>query len=363
MNFKTRLSVMSWGSVMGVAGLCGLLLTGCTKGDAGGPPPEMAVEVFIEPPSVTIVEETVVAVGTIEAKERVELKPEAAGIIEDIFFTEGQQVNRGDKLFALSSRKEAARLAQAAAEEKLAEANVARARALIGTKAISLQEVDQLESQVAVKSATRQLEQEMMLERQIIAPFHGTLGPRLVSPGQYVTAGTPLATLVDDSTVKVTFRIPERQMALVRPGQEARLAVSAYPDREFAGQVDLISPEVDQATRTVEVRLIAQNKGQLLKPGMFARVELIVGARQHALVVPESAVLASLDRFSVFVIENGVARLTPVQLGTRMPGRIEVKSGIAAGQPIVVSGTQKLVDGMKVIAAEPVASETANGYR
>jgi membrane fusion protein, multidrug efflux system len=316
----------------------------------------MAVEVVIERPMLTEVEDAVLAVGTIEANERVELKPETSGILEEIFFTEGQEVMRGSRLFALASRKEAAKVAQAAAEEKLAEANAARARSLAGTRAISLQEVDQLESQVSVKTATRQLEQEHLLERLILAPFDGTLGPRLVSPGQYVNAGTHLATLVDDSRVKVTFRIPERQLASVRHGQQGRLRLAAYSDRVFVGQVDLISPEVDQSTRTVEVRLLAENGERLLKPGMFARVELVVGSRQHAVVIPEGALIPSLDRFSVYVVEDGVAKLRSVQMGVRMPGRVEVREGLSADDLVVVSGTQKLVDGTRVTASKPVAA-------
>jgi membrane fusion protein, multidrug efflux system len=360
MQLKAPISLFNSARAAGLASLCFSILAGCSQGDAGGPPPEMAVQVVIEQPEVTTVEDTVVAVGTIEANERVELKPEAAGVIESILFTEGRQVRQGEKLFGLASRKEAARVAQAAAEEKLAEANVARARTLIGTRAISQQEVDQLESQVAVKAATRQLEEELLLERSIVAPFDGTLGPRLVSPGQYVNAGTLLATIVDDSKVKVTFRIPERQLALVRQGQQGRLRLGAYNDKSFFGQVDLINPEVDQATRTVEVRLVAPNAEHLLKPGMFARVELVVGSRAKALVIPEGALVPSLENFSVYAVEDGVAKLTPVQLGVRLPGKVEIRDGLSASQPIVVSGTQKLVDGMKVIAAKPSVAHTAS---
>ena len=331
-----------------------LLLAGCGGGGAGGPPPDMATEVVIEKPILTPVEDILAAVGSVEANERVELKPKASGLIETIHFSEGQRVNRGQKLFELDLRKETAGAAQAEAEEKLARANVARARTLAGTKAISQQELEQLENQAAVKAATRQVELELLSERTLVAPFEGVLGPRLVSPGQYVNAGSPLVTLVDDSKVKVRFRIPERQLALVRLGQDGRTRVGAYGDRVFDGKVDLINPEVDEATRTAEVRLAVPNPDSLLKPGMFARVELLVAARPQAVVIPEGALVPSLDQFSVFIVEAGAVKLTPVQLGVRMPGKIEVRGGLSAGQEIVVSGTQKLVDGMKVIAAKTV---------
>lgn len=348
-------SISKAAAVAALAAVLALALTGCGgKGNASAPPPEPPpTEVVIEKPAVAPVEDILSAVGTIEANERVVLKPETPGLIETINFTEGQRVKKGERLFELDSRRENATAAQAEAEEKLAQANIARARTLAGTKAISLQELDQLESQVAVKAATRQVEQVQLSKRAILAPFDGVLGPRLVSPGQYVMTGTSLVTLVNDTQVKVRFRIPERQLALVRLGQEGRLRVAAYPDRVFAGAIDLISPEVDEATRTVELRLIAPNPDALLKPGMFAKVELIAGTRPQAVVIPESALVASLDHFSVYAAQDGRARLRPVKLGVRLPGKAEVREGLSPDQPIVVTGTQKLVDGMKIVAAKP----------
>jgi membrane fusion protein (multidrug efflux system) len=216
--------------------------------------------------------------------------------------------------------------------------------------------VDQLESEVAVKAALTQVERERLIEKTVVAPFDGVVGPRLVSPGQYVTAGTPLATLVDDSRLKVRFQIPERQLSMVRPRQEGRVRVSAYPDKTFRGEIDLIDPEVDPATRSLEVRLVIPNEEGLLKPGLFANVEIVAGVRENAVVIPEGAVVPSLDEFSVYAVENGVAKLRPVTLGVRMPGKVEVREGLSPEQPIVMSGTQKLVDGMKVVASKPLAA-------
>jgi membrane fusion protein (multidrug efflux system) len=336
------------------------VLMGCGKGGGGGPPSDLATEVVIARPSVEPVEETISAVGTVEANERVEVKPETSGLIETVRFVEGQRVQQGETLFELDSRKEAASVAQAEAEEKLARANVSRAQTLMGTKAIAQQEVEQLESQVAVKAALQRLVKERLNERRIVASFDGVLGPRLVSPGQYVTAGTPLVTLVDDSQVKVRFRIPERQLAQVQVGQAGRVAVGAYPARAFVGKVDLINPVVDEATRTAEVRLIVPNEENALRPGMFARVELVVGTHAQAIVIPKSALVPALDRFSVYVVESGRAKLHTVKIGVRLPGKAELREGLSAEQEIVVSGTQKLVDGMKVIGGKPLAEAAAS---
>lgn len=309
----------------------------------------MAIEVALERPALSAVEDTLSAVGTIEPNERVEIRPKAAGAVESIHFVEGQHVNPGAKLLELDSRKETAALAQAEAEESLARSNLARARTLTGTKAISQQELDQLESQVAVRAAARDLERERLAERVLNAPIAGAIGPRLVSPGQYVAMGTPVTTIVDDSKVKVLFHIPERELG----------RVASQGDRVFSGQVDLIDPEVDPSTRTATVRLLVPNPEGLLRPGMFARVELVTSRRENALLLPEGAIVPSLDRFSVFAFEQGRAVSRTVKLGVRLPGKVEILEGLNAGQEVVTSGTQKLVNGMKVVAGKPASAAAA----
>lgn len=326
------------------------LAAGCGKGGAGAPPPEPVVEVAAARPAVTEVEDALPAVGTIEADERVVLQPETPGVVETIEFTEGQRVRKGDLLFRLRSRKEEAQLAQSRADKELARSTLARARTLAGTKAISQQELDQMESTLAAREASFELESRRLEERTIAAPFDGVVGPRQVSVGQYVNAGTPLVTLVADARVKVSFRLAERHLARLRTGMTGRVRVSAHGTEAFVGTLDVINPEVDVATRTVQARLIVLNPDGRLRPGMFARVELVLGTRPGALVVAESALIPSLDSFSVFVVDQERARLKPVKLGVRLPGRVELREGITAGAEVIVSGTQKLVDGTRVKA-------------
>ncbi len=330
-----------------------LLLTACNKGDAGGPPPDMAMPVIIQQPVLMPVEETLSAVGTVEANERVEIQPEVSGLVESILFKEGDRVRQNQRLFALNSRSEAAAVAQAEAEAQLARSNLERAKTLIGTKAISQQELDLLESLLAVKEAALNAAQQELSERFIEAPFDGQVGPRMVSPGQYVNAGTSLVTLVDDVTVKVRFRIPERQLSLIKTGQTGRLTVAAWPDQVFVGTVDLIDPVVDPATRTTEIRMRVPNPDLRLQPGMFARVSVVVETREQSLVVPEAALIPSLENFSIYVVKDGVATLTPVKLGVRLPGQVEILSGLEPSSQFVGSGVQKIVDGMKVVQAAP----------
>jgi membrane fusion protein (multidrug efflux system) len=124
--------------------------------------------------------------------------------------------------------------------------------------------------------------------------------------------------------------------------------------------VDLIDPVVELATRTVEIRLVVANDEHLLQQGMFARVIVVVQTREESLVVPESALVPSLEAFSMYRVENGQARLTPVKLGVRLPGKVEIVEGMEADSEFVASGLQKIVDGMKVVPISPTASTSAS---
>ncbi len=331
-----------------------LLVSGC--GPGGGPPPNPPVEVAVAKVTTDAVESRLTAVGTILANEDVTIKPEAAGKVRAIHFTEGQRVQAGALLFEFDDEKEQAQVEQARIDLKLAKQNAERADELSGTRAISEQELDQIRSQVTLKSAILAFQERRLAETRIEAPFDGVLGQRSVSLGQFVNIGEPLVTLTDDSLVKVVYEVPERHLAVLREGQPVALEVAAYADRVFQGKVQLVDPRVSESTRTLKVRAIADNPERLLRPGMFARVETITGVEEKAVVIEERAIIPSLAGFAVYVVTNDVARLTEIEVGQRLPGKAEVRQGLVPGQIIVVGGLQKIVDGSAVI---PEASDAA----
>ena len=335
--------------------LLALPICGCKKGsDGGGPPPAPPTEVEAERVTTSEVVETLSAVGTVQPNESVEVKAEAEGVIKTIHFTEGQIVEVGQKLFELDSGKEAAQLARARADAEIARITLERSKTLAGTKAISQQEIDDWKARLAAREADVTLYQERLGDTVVVAPFRGVVGPRNVSVGQYVSSTVILVTLVDQSRVKVLYRVPERELARVNLKQPVQLRIAAYPDKSFTGEVDLIDPVVDPTTRMVQLRAVAPNPESLLKPGMFAQVETVVGRRPDAVVISERGLVPSLRGFAVFVIKDGSALLQPVKIGVRQPGKVEIAEGLTKGQEIVVGGTQKIVDGAKVsVAASP----------
>jgi len=172
------------------------------------------------------------------------------------------------------------------------------------------------------------------------APFSGTVVERRASVGMEVgtESSEPLVVVSDLSRVRVVVRVPERQLGLVRSGQEARIRVDAYP-QEFAGEVDQIGDVVDDATQTVPVRCVLANADHLLKPAMFARVTLGAVQGVHVLTVPATAVLSDGQSYHVLVrASDGRLEKRPIEVGADLGANVQVLSGLKAGEEIVSEG-------------------------
>lgn len=309
----------------------------------------MAVQIVAVPVRERPVIESIPLVGSIAANESIEVKSEADGAIAEIGFEEGQKIAKGALLVALDESKFKSSLQEAEANQQLADANFARARQLLADKLISQQEFDQASATFAMNQASVELRRRQLRDARIHAPFAGTVGARLVGPGQVITRNTLLTTLVDLDTVKVEMNVPERYLGQVQPGQRIRFKVDAFPSDTFEGEVFFVAPQLDAGTRTALVKARVPNPDGRLRGGMFAKLDLSVRHRERALVIPEPALLANGDQFSVFVVTpqtNVVPR--PVRVGLRLSGRAEIVSGLTNGEVVVVEGHQKLFPGASV---------------
>jgi membrane fusion protein (multidrug efflux system) len=170
-----------------------------------------------------------------------------------------------------------------------------------------------------------------------------------VSIGQYVSSQTVLVSLYALDRMKLDFSVPERYSARVKPGQTLQLTVAAHGEEKFSGEIYLVEPRVDVETRTVQVRAYVPNPDHHLKPGMFANVMLSVGNRQAALTVPEDCIFPQGGGFAVYRDAGGVAELVPVETGLRVPGRVEILSGLKAGDLVARSGNLRLSPGRKLL--------------
>lgn len=360
---KERFRWPGWGVILVAPAL---LLEGCSPAQEAeaegrqGMPPTSVVAV---PAVRQDVIEKISLVGTLLANEMVELQSETEGIIEEIGFEEGEQVEQGDLLVRLDAAKLSTALEEAKAALELARADFERSRRLYRDQLVSQQEFDQAESQFQATKAEVERRERNLRDTRIVAPFAGTIGAREVSPGQVISRNTTLTWLVDLDPMKVEVNVPERFLSELSLNQELALKVAAYPKETFVGRVYFIAPFVDPATRTAVVKARINNPEHRLRPGMFANLDLTLNVREKSIVIPEAAIaqIVGDGRAMIYVVgPESRADLISVVTGVRMPGRIEILDGLTEGQMVIVEGTQKIGPGSPVEVAPP---EEAEPYR
>jgi membrane fusion protein (multidrug efflux system) len=320
-------------------------------------PKPMGLPVKAGPVEVGKVSDEVTAVGSLLAEESVIIRPEIDGRIVGLHFQEGQAVSRGTRLVTIDSTEVEAQVAGVRADLKTEEQRLARTQELFDQKFISKDALDVQNGNTARLRAKLREAESRVAKTVISAPFSGTVGLRLVSPGAYLKAGEDIVRLESIGNIKVDFRIPEVYMAKVHPNQEIALRLDAYPGEEFHGRVYAVEPVVDERTRTVLMRARVPNKSNKMKPGMFVRVAVTLDNRPNAIIVPEQAIWPQGRDTFVFRVIDGKAALTKIEIGNRQPGQVEVVSGLAPNDVVVTEGQIKLRDGAPVtVMAQPPAA-------
>jgi len=300
--------------------------------------------------------EQVTAVGTLLSNEAVIVSSEIPGRLKEIHFQEGQPIEQGSPLFTLDDSVYRAQLADAEARLKLAEQTHKRTSQLFTNKYATAQSADESASNLAVNTATVELARVQLEKAHIVAPFAGIVGLRHVSVGEYITAGQALVNLEAIDPVKADFRVPEKFLPAIRVGQTIRIKVDAFPEDTFDGKVYAIDPRLDVAGRSLLVRAMVPNTDQRLRPGLFARVTVLLQLKEDALSVPEQAIVPQGDSQFVFKIVDGKAKLTKVVIGTRREGRVEIVEGLAAGDQVVTAGQLKIRDGSAVSVVNAIGA-------
>jgi multidrug efflux system membrane fusion protein len=336
--------------------------------------------VEVQPVAARPVEYAVAAVGSVEAFETVAVTARVAGAIEAVRFTEGDAVGTGQVLVEIEPRRY--RLAVDAANAALERAQAALAEAEAGLERreavnrrnpdlVKGEDVDAFRTrarvaaaEVAERRAALEVAELNLRDAYARAPVAGVIQTRTVQTGQYAQPGTVLATLVRREPLLLRFRVPENEAAPLRAGQAARFAVRG-DSTVYSARLLNVGAEASEATRMVEVTAeVDDPRRRILRPGAFAEVTVPVGGQGQAPVVPQSAVRPSERGFLAFVVEDGVARERILELGLRTAeGLVEVRSGVAAGETLVVRGAEALRDGaaVRVEGAEPTAPAPATG--
>ena len=335
-----------------------MTLTGvvaCTKSDADSRPPvqkEASKGATVEVTQVRTgtIERTWSAVGSLKANESVIVRPEIAGRIARIGFEEGQRVAQGVALFELDDSVFLAQIAQAKANLELSSRNARRAEELFGRGLIAASERDTTRAALEANEASLRLARAQAAKTVISAPFAGRAGLRGAAVGDYVNPGQDLVVLEDLDRMKLEFRLPELALPDIAVGQAVDVELDAWPGQTLRAQLYALDSRVADDTRSIAVRALLDNPDGRLRPGMFARVAVVVSRKTDALIIPEQALLARGGKSFVYAVEDGKAVETEIEIGQRRPGEVEVLKGLTQGQVIVTSGLQRIGNGAPVTA-------------
>ena len=340
------------------------------------------------------------AVGSLKSRQNTMIRPEIAGRVVALGFSDGSSVRAGQMLVQLDDSLQRAEIAQSLAQVSIAQANHKRNQELVSQNFIAQRSLDESQANLQVAQAQLLLGCARWQRMKILAPYAGTLGIRTVNIGDYVKEGADLVNLEDLSALYVDFRLPERYQDKVALRQTVDVQVDAIPGHSFQARIEAIDPLIDATGRAISVRAVLGNSGGAgkaqpadkpasaarpesaapssaeavcpaprlpatsggvshgpLRPGMFARVNALFALKQAALSIPEEAIVPMGGKQFVIkavppeaVPEHGplppdtklVSQRTEVKLGARRPGRVEILSGLTAADTVVVAGQFRL---------------------
>ena len=328
-----------------------VVVGGCKKGDAaagggmgaGGEMPPSIVEVAVARTDTVV--DAIEATGQVEAIQAIELRPEIEGRIVEIPAAEGTEVPAGAPLVRIDDQELKAQVAKAEADRDLARQALARTRDLLAQKASSASDLEKAEATARSSQAELDL-LTLRLNRTVVrAPFAGVVGQRYVSLGDYVTTGSRLVSLQTVNPQRVAFTVPEKFATRLKRGQRVTFRVASLTGHQFEGVVDFVDPVVQLPGRTILIKAVVPNPRRELSAGMFAEARLATEVRPQAVIIPEDALLPLQGAFFVWVSKDSKATRRQVGIGVRTPGFVEVKSGVDAGEQVVVGGQERLFEG------------------
>ncbi|NCD25005.1 MAG: efflux RND transporter periplasmic adaptor subunit [Deltaproteobacteria bacterium] len=332
-------------------------------------------ESFVMPPAVVSTanatadswETVLTAIGSVTAVQGVTLTAETPGQVERIFFDSGDKVATGDVLVQLDISQETAQLRALEASANLAAINLKRYSSLLAQQSTARAEYDKAQAEHRQLVAEMDAIRAVIAKKTVRAPFAGTLGLRQVNLGQNLGESDPIASLQRLDQVHVEFVLPQQQVHMVRTGNMVRVTSDALPGQTVGGLLKAIEPLADSATRTVRMQAVLDNPDELLRPGMFVNVGVVLPEKRDVVVIPATAVLSAAYGSSVFVVEAAnatnatnapgglVLRQQFVKLGERRGDFVTVQGGVNPGDTVVSTGVFKYRHGQSVVEDNTLA--------
>lgn len=304
------------------------------------------------------------AVGSLRAVKGADLAAESAGIVDQIYFQSGDDVEEGAMLLQLRSDSDRARLRALESAAKLAEITLQRDLKQLQSQAVSQATVD-ADSAALEGAKALVLEQRAVIEKKtVLAPFTGHLGIRAIDVGQYLASGTTVVTLQQLDPIYVDFFLPQQMLPKLKVGQKVVVTTDAVAGKEVEGAITALNAKIDPNTRNIQVRATLPNPDRALLPGMFANVAVTSGDAQRLVTLPQTAISYNPYGNTVYRIEQQaadekskgglVARQSFVTTGETRGDQVAVLSGVKEGEEIASSGLMKLHNGSMVVVNNSV---------
>ncbi len=328
-----------------------------------------------EPPPIAVTTElatqsewqpTLESVGTVAAVNGVTVSTDLAGIVRQIAFESGSKVRAGDLLVHLDTAQEEAQLHQAESQRDLAAINLKRDKDLLEKHTIAQSDYDNAQSAFLANQAAVDQFNALIARKTLRAPFDGVAGIRQVNLGQYLKEGDAVVTLQAFDPIYANFSLPQQDLGKLVVGEPVALSVDAFPDRTFDGKITAINPLVDQATRNVQVQATLANQDWQLRPGMFAKVSVLMSNRQGVVAIPATAIHYAPYGNSIFIVSDmkddhgkeykGV-REKFIKIGRARGDLIAVTSGLKPGEEVVTSGVFRLKNGAHISVNNKIKPE------
>ena len=326
---------------------------------------ERLVNVRVWPAEVKKIQPYLETTGTLKADEEVLVSSEVDGLIKKIHVEEGTPVRPGMLLaeinevdYLLDLKRSDAALVQAEASLSNARAEYKRKEALYQEELITKQQFDDISTRVTLAQAdleraksTLAISREKLIRTKIYSPLFGAVKEKRISTGDYVRNGTPLFQVIRIDPLKLLFTISEKDVAGLKIGQDVMFTVDAFPGKQFKGKVNLLFPNLEEKTRTLQAQAMVPNTDRLLKPGYFARVHIYTQAPRESVMVPITALMYDGPITRIFIVNGNKAMERIIKTGNKFGEYMEIIEGLKEKEQVVVAGQNNLSEGVKVNVA------------
>ncbi len=297
--------------------------------------------------------------ANLEAPGESQVVAKTSGVMVQLLAEEGQVVRKGQVLARLDGDRVRLEAARSAATVRKLENNYRRSQELRREKLVSAESDDQIRFELESARASLALANLELSYTNITAPISGVVAQRMVKPGNLINLNSPVFRIVDNSRLEAVLNVPEREMAVIKAGMPLRMLVDAIPNAVFEGKVDRVSPVVDSGTGTFRVVCVFTGN-EVLRPGMFGRIEVVYDQRQNILTVPRIALLEDEGESAVYVVRGNKAVRVPVKLGYTNGAFAEVLSGVKEGEQVITAGKVAVRDGTEIqVLGQPAAKPAA----